>query len=342
MPTEFLATRTLQDADGLLVVLGASVAGLVIARVAMYMIGRAASATKRATHDAFVRSATPPMLALGAVLGARASLRWVEIDATLASDLHVWIRVGVTLLVAWGVVRAAATAGDVAKGALHAKGRTSIALLVPVATRIARWLTLFAALLGVLSQFGVDVTHFLAGLGIGGVALALAAQKTLENIFGGLSVVLDQPLRPGDSCRIGSAQGVVEEIGLRSTRLRTPDQTLISLPNATVATAEIENMSARTALRYRIVLPVRPDAPADQLQACLSAMSSLMHAEPLLKAESIGVQVRGYNAGVIEIELGATTTTPRPAEFAQARERLTVGLLRAIEANGIELRSAAS
>lgn len=337
MPMELLSTRTLSDLDGLLYLGIGSVAGLAIARVALSIVRRLASASTNPVHEAFVRSASPPLLLLGFLLGARASLRWIEVEPTLRDDLHTGVRVAFVLLVAWGVLRAASTAGELARSGFHARGRVSVALLVPVAVRVVRWLTIGIAVLGVLSQFGVDVTHLLAGLGIGGIAMALAAQKTLENLFGGLSVVLDQPLRPGDSCRIGSVKGVVEEIGLRSTRVRTAEQTLISLPNATVANAEIENMSTRTGLRYQMVLPMRPDAPADALEACTHELADLMKAEPLLTAASVAVQVKGWNAGILEVECTATSTSTKGSEFAPARERLTVGLLRAIEARGLNL-----
>lgn len=337
MPPELFSSRTLADLDGLLYLGIGAAAGLILARLLLGIVRRAAQASTNPVHEALVRSVSPPMLMLGFLLGARASLRWIDVEPTLQTDLHTGVRVTFVLLVAWGVLRAASTAGELARSGLHARGRVSVALLVPVAMRIVRWLTIGLAILGVLAQFGVDVTHLVAGLGIGGIAMALAAQKTLENLFGGLSVVLDQPLRPGDSCRIGSVKGVVEEIGLRSTRVRTSDQTVVSLPNATVANAEIENLSVRTGLRYQMVLPMRPDAPADTLEACTHELADLMRAEPMMTATSVGVQVKGWNAGILEVECTATTTTTKGGDFAPVRERLTIALLRAIEARGLNL-----
>lgn len=337
MPLEVAPPHTLSDLDGLLSVGIGSIAGLVIARAVLGIVRRLASASTNPVHEAFVRSTSPPLLLLGFLLGARASLRWIAVEPTLRDDLYTGLRVALVLLVAWGVLRAASTAGELARSAFHARGRASVALFVPVAVRVVRWLTIGLVVLSILSEAGVNVTHLLAGLGIGGIAMALAAQKTLENLFGGLSVVLDQPLRPGDSCRIGSVKGVVEEIGLRSTRVRTAEQTLISLPNATVASTEIENLSARTGQRYQMVLPMRPDAPADALEACTYELADLMKAEPLLTAASVAVQVKGWNAGILEVECTATSTSIKGSEFAPARERLTVALLRAIEARGLNL-----
>ncbi|MBM4110565.1 MAG: mechanosensitive ion channel family protein [Phycisphaerae bacterium] len=336
MPTDPLVSRTLVDAGGLLALCIGGAIGLVLVRVLIALIRRFAHTRSHPMREAFVRSIMTPSLILGYLLGARASLRWIDVEPSLLADVRMGIRVVIVLLVAWGTMRAASTAGELARTNLHTRGRVSVAMLVPVTVRVVRWLTIAVAVLGVLAQFGVDVTHLVTGLGIGGIAVALAAQKTLENLFGGLSVVLDQPLRPGDSCRIGSVKGVVEEIGLRSTRLRTADQTVVSLPNSMVATAEIENMSVRTGLRYRMVLPVRPNAPADALESCTHALVGLMKDEPMLNAATIGVHVLGWNGGILEVECTATTTTSG-SEFAPLRERLTIALLREVEAKGLSL-----
>lgn len=337
MPTSELTARNLIDLDGLLVLAVGAGAGLVLCRLLLAIVRRVASAATNIAHEAFLRAVTPPSLLLGVVLGVRASLRWLRVEPQLDGDIALGVQVVSTVLVAWGALRIAATIEELAKTSLHSSGRTTGAMLVPVAMRIIRWIIILAALLTVISQFGIDVTNFIAGLGIGGIAMALAAQKTLENLFGGLSVVLDQPLRPGDSCRIGSVKGVIEEIGLRSTRLRTPDQTLVSLPNATVANAEIENMSKRTGRRYHMVLPMRPDAPADVLEACTRELAALMRAESMLTASSIGVEVKGWSAGILEVECTATTDTTQGSDFAPVRERLTIALLREIEAKGLNL-----
>ena len=121
--------------------------------------------------------------------------------------------------------------------------------MVPLARRTLKVFVALVALLAVVQNLGFNVTGILAGLGIGGLAVALAAQKSIENLFGGLSLIADQPVRVGDICRFGSQQGTVEDIGLRSTRVRTLDRTVVTIPNADFATMQIENFGTRDRMR---------------------------------------------------------------------------------------------
>src|SRR5215472_15542566 len=105
--------------------------------------------------------------------------------------------------------------------------------------RMANALIVIIAVLAILGTLGFNLTTLLAGLGIGGIAIAFAAQKTLENVFGGVSVLADEVIRVGDTCRFGTSLGTVEDISLRSTRIRTPDRTQVSIPNGVLAAMNI-------------------------------------------------------------------------------------------------------
>jgi len=107
-----------------------------------------------------------------------------------------------------------------------------------------------AAILAILAVLGFNLTTVLAGLGIGGIAIAFAAQKTLENLFGGISVLADEVIRVGDYCRFGDRSGTVEDISLRSTRVRTDARTELSIPNGTLATMSIENFTRRDKIQF--------------------------------------------------------------------------------------------
>src|SRR5262249_39613313 len=117
--------------------------------------------------------------------------------------------------------------------------------VVRVGRRILDVLVIFAGVLAALRRFGVNPTPVLAGLGVGGIAIALAAQKTLENVIAGASLIFDQALRVGDALKIGEIQGTVDHIGLRSTRIRTLDRTIVTVPNGQVANMSLEILSAR-------------------------------------------------------------------------------------------------
>ena len=135
-------------------------------------------------------------------------------------------------------------------------GRTGTGSLMLLGERLTKALVVIIAILAVLAICGFNLTTVLAGLGIGGIAIALAAQKTLENLFGGISVLADEVIRVGDYCKFGDRSGTVEDISLRSTRIRTDDRTQLSIPNGAVATMSIENFARRDKIQFNPVLAI--------------------------------------------------------------------------------------
>ena len=138
--------------------------------------------------------------------------------------------------------------------------------MVPLARRTLKVFVGLLAFLAIFQNLGFNATGILAGLGVGGLAVALAAQKSLENLFGGLSLVADQPVRVGDFCRFGTQQGTVEDIGLRSTRVRTLDRTLVTIPNSDFATMQIENFASRDRMRLATTIGLRYETTPDQVR----------------------------------------------------------------------------
>ena len=153
-------------------------------------------------------------------------------------------------------------------------GGESILLLMQ---RLNRIVLLTIALVGALAILGVNVKTTLAGLGIGGLAIALAAQKTLENLIGGVSLLMDKALRVGDFCQIGDQLGTVEDIGLRSLKLRTLDQNLSVVPNGSLAQMQFQNMARRSKLLINQTFSLRIETQTEQLRFVLDHVE---HAGP--------------------------------------------------------------
>ena len=141
--------------------------------------------------------------------------------------------------------------------------------IVALARRLFKILVILVIAIILLRDAGVNVTAMLAGLGVGGVALALAAQKTLENLFGGISLIMREAIRVGDFCKVADQTGTVEDIGLGSTRLRTLDRTLVSVPNAQVSQMNLENISLRDKFWLHHTLELRRDTSPDQMRYVL-------------------------------------------------------------------------
>jgi MscS family membrane protein len=215
-------------------------------------------------------------------------------------------------------------------------GRHSATTMLPLARKAAKIVVVLVAVVTVLQTFGVNVTAVVAGLGIGGIAVALAAQKTVENLFGGVSLIVDQPMRVGDVVKTGDFTGTVEEIGLRSTRLRTPDRTLVSIPNGQLSTQSIENFTRRDKMWLRLVVAVRPDTSSDQLRDVLTGLQRLLAAHPRLER---GARVRliGFGQQSFDVEVIGTVPTTSFDELLAVREDLLLRIVELLQGAGTGL-----
>ena len=143
----------------------------------------------------------------------------------------------------------------------------------------------------------------LAGLGIGGLAIGFGAQKTIENLFGGVSVLGDEVFRVGDVCRFGDRTGVVEDIGLRSTRIRTDERTLVAIPNGTVATINLENLSRRDKILFKTNLGLRLDSKPDHMRFVLAEIRRLLYSHPKVETKTVRVRLIDIAGSSLSIEL---------------------------------------
>ncbi len=145
---------------------------------------------------------------------------------------------------------------------------------LPLVSRVLKITILLLTIAAILSSWGYNTTTILAGLGVGGLAIALAAQKTIENLFGGVAVITDRPVAVGDFCRFGDQVGTVEDVGLRSTRIRTLNRTLITVPNGEFSAMTIENFSKRDKMWFHLTLNLRRDTLPQQVRTLLQSIYS--------------------------------------------------------------------
>ena len=149
-------------------------------------------------------------------------------------------------------------------------GLSGSAAILRLFRRGTNGLFVLAGLLFTLHYFGINPTTALAGLGVGGIAVALAAQKTLENLIAGISLITDQAVRVGDTFKLVDDVGTVEEVGLRSTRIRTLDRTLVSVPNGQIANMSLETLSARDKFWFHPVIGLRYETTPVQLKSSIT------------------------------------------------------------------------
>jgi MscS family membrane protein len=190
------------------------------------------------------------------------------------------------------------------------------------------------AVLATLGILGFNLTTVLAGLGIGGIAIAFAAQKTLENLFGGVSVLADEVILVGDYCRFGDRTGTVEDISLRSTRVRTDARTQLSIPNGALATMNIENFTRRDKIQFNPVLAIRYETTADQLRYLLAEVRRMLYEHPRVESESASIRFANFDNSALRLEIASYVLTRDANEFNAIREDLLLRIMDIVEKSG--------
>jgi MscS family membrane protein len=211
------------------------------------------------------------------------------------------------------------------------RGGESILILMHRLTRVT---VLIIAVIGALAVFGLNVTAALTGLGIGGLAIALGAQKTLENLIGGVSLLMDKAVNVGDFCKIGDRLGTVEDIGLRSLKLRTLDQNLLVVPSGALAQMQFENMRARPKLLINQNFSLRIETQLEQLRFVLDRVKSMLDEHAAIESGSSRIRVIGFAGSAFELELFAYVKTGDWAQFTVIRQDVVLRIAEIVEAAG--------
>jgi len=211
------------------------------------------------------------------------------------------------------------------------KGGESILILMQ---RLNRIVLLTIAVVAALAIFGLNVKTTLAGLGIGGLAIALAAQKTLENLIGGVSLLMDKAIHVGDFCQIGNQLGTVEDIGLRSLKLRTLDQNLSVVPNGSLAQMQFQNMARRGKLLINQTFALRIETRAEQLRCVLDRIQSMLDQHPAIEPETSRVRVMSFAGAAFQLELFAYAKTGDWTKFTAIRQDVILEIAEIVEASG--------
>ncbi len=243
-----------------------------------------------------------------------------------------------SIVVAGTVVYVAMRMVDLLLGFVETRflsGDTQLAtMMLPV---LGKTIKVFVVIIGVLTTaqyLGLPITSVLAGLGVGGVAVALAAQNTLANLFGSITILTDRPFRVGDRIQIEKYDGVVEQIGLRSTRIRTLEGHLVVIPNKIVADSAINNVSMRPNIRETFSLSLTYDTPAERVQEAVNILKEIFAAHPM--THDVIVFWKTYAAASLDIFVVYWCKTRDYREFARSLQEINLEIKRRFDAAGLE------
>lgn len=222
-----------------------------------------------------------------------------------------------------------------------ARGHAGTGSLILMGERVLKATIFVLGLLAVFASLGFNMSTALAGLGIGGIAIGFGAQQTVANLFGGMAVLADEVFHVGDVCRFGDRTGVVEDIGLRSTRIRTDERTLVAIPNGTVATINLENFTLRDKILFKTTLGLHPDTKADHTRWVLSELRKLLEGHAKVEKSSVRVRLTDIAGSALSVEVVSYIVTRDFNEFAAVREELLLRMMDIMENSGGSLAPSA-
>jgi MscS family membrane protein len=309
-------------------------ASLLIAGSTTRVLGAVFTRRHESVDQRIVELLRGPVGLVWAVILFALGHRYLGLALTFAGTLRLLERLLLVVAVAWLVFRLIDLAAlELRARAERRDNRGVIPVLIPGA-RFAKMLIVLIGVLGILGTLGVNISAAVAGVGVGGIAIALAAQKTLENLFGGVSLFADRPVRVGDFFRYGDQVGTVEEIGLRSTRVRTLDRTVVTIPNGEFSNLRLENFARRDRMRMWAMIAVRYETTPDQLRYVLARLRQILLAHPRVTDDPARVRLVGFGAYSLDLEVFAYVDTADWSEFLGIREDIYLLFMDAIKEAG--------
>jgi MscS family membrane protein len=318
----------------LVAVVCAYIIGRIIVRLARPLLARMTGRTTSEWDDQLVELMASPLGMVLALQALRVASPWLPLDIRATAMLADAVAIVTTLAVLWTAFRGIDLARAVLERRSWAIDRPSSRSLLSISARFAKVSVLVISVIVALAQLGVSVASLVAGLGIGGLAVALAAQKTVENLFGTLSIGVDQPMREGDLVKLYDFIGTVEQIGLRSTRIRTLDRTIITIPNGELANQRIESFAVRDRLRFAALIGLVYGTPSPQVRAILAELEAILRRHPKIWPDTVVVYLKELGASALEIEVMAWFQTTDAVEFQRIRQELLLDFMAAIERHG--------
>jgi MscS family membrane protein len=308
--------------------------GTVIGRLARALVGLVGRRAKSKWSERLLRELHGPF-ALGAMMVvALGLLPWLSLDARANQKIGTIINAVLVIALFWALWRMVDGWRQVTVEEGWAQTSTTSRGLLSLMSRAAKAAVAVIGIVAVLATLGYPVAALLGGLGLGGLAFALAAQKTLENLFGAVSIGADRLFREGDTVTIEGVNGIVEAIGLRSTRIRTPERTIVSMPNGKVADAKIEAFAPRDRIRFTGVLQLVYDTTAAQMRAVIAGTEQVLRSEPKVAPDTIGVFFLQLSPSSLDVQVIAAFQTTNGSEFQRIRQDVLLRIMDAVERAG--------
>jgi MscS family membrane protein len=309
--------------------------GYLVALVPTWFVDRLLRRRQTGLGDELARLVSGPIRWLIAVVLTRS---WIDVIHP-GVTARAWMEghTILTIMVAWVMIALVGVFHRQWSRQLEASGRIQAVVLARPAANVLRVLIVVIAVMIWLENLGFRATTLIAGLGIGGLAVALAAQKPIENLIGAITLFASAPVRVGDFCRYGDKIGTVEEIGLRATKIRTLGRTAVYVPNTAFADMQLENFAERDRVWYHPTIRLRYDTTPNQVRFVLVEIRRMLYSHPKVDPEPARVRFIGYGDGSLDLEIFAYVLAPDWNQYLEVAEDLNLRTMDIIEQAGTAL-----
>lgn len=333
--TSFLKVQLWQWIGILILAIIAYLLSCIIVWALKLVICPAVRRTRTEMDDQLVEAFAPPVKVLVTFMLFSGLSLVLELAPPAEWVIDQLVGLGEIAAVTWLIMRLLDIFSKVMEKKFESQDRRAAIAVLPMGRRTAKIVFVMLACIVSLQMLGFNITGLLASLGIGGLAVALAAQRSLENMFAGVSLISDQPVRVGDFCKFGDEVGWVEDIGLRSTKIRTLDRSIVAVPNSQFAELHLDNLAKRDSIRFYTVLGLRYETSADQLRHVIIELRRLLIAHPKVSLEPFWrVRFIGFGDYSLNVEIFAYTRTTDYGEYRAIQEDLLLRIFDIVEASG--------
>jgi len=284
----------------------------------------------------FCEAALPPLSLLIAVF---VFYNWAEtlpVSIVARQTLLRYTGIVTVIAVVWFGLRLVDAIAELAIARMQRSGRRQIVSVITLLRRGVKILLLIFSGIGILDTFGIDVTTGIAALGIGGIALALGAQKTVENLVGSVTVIADRPLQVGDFIKVGDVVGTVEDVGIRSTRIRTGERTVVTIPNGDLSARQIENFAPRDRFLFNPTIAIAPDTSSAKLKEAIAIVQGVIAGEKNM-AEGGRARLGSINDRAFNIDVFSYIDVKEFDTQVIIRENLYLTIYERLEKAGVKL-----
>jgi MscS family membrane protein len=307
-----------------------------LASLALLALGYVVRNREQSPTYRFSHAALPPLSLFVAVIGFYAYADSLPVSIVARQTLLRYAGIVAWVALAWFALRFVDAMSRLVIARMQRSQRRQAVSVITLMRRSAKVLLLAFAVVAILDTLGIDVTTGIAALGIGGIALALGAQKTIENLVGSVTVIVDRPVQVGDFCKVGDVTGTVEDVGMRSTRIRTNDRTVVTIPNGNFASLQIENFATRDRYLFNPVIRLEYGVSAEKLREGVSIIDTVLKEHPNTD-EDARATLAGLGETSVNVEVFSYITVDDFVESLHIKQDLLLTMMERLEKAGLAL-----